>query len=97
MEQITSINPARIEWCCRDYGLTPEELASELGIAKSSMDKVMSGSGGLSFNQLRDVATFLGRGVLFFLEPGDVDLDMVHTAQFRTLARNLRSPRKSGR
>lgn len=86
MEQITAINPARIGWCCRDYDITPEDLASELGIAKSSMDRVMSGEGGFSFTQLSKIAAFFGRGVLFFLEPGKVDGKKVHTAEFRTLA-----------
>ena len=46
----------------------------------------MSGRGGLTFNQLSDIAAFFGRGVLFFLEPGQVDGKKVHTAEFRTLA-----------
>jgi Zn-dependent peptidase ImmA (M78 family) len=86
MEQITQINPERIAWCCADYGTTPSELAAELGIAASTMDRVMSGEGGLSFTQLSKIAKHLGRGVLFFLEPGPVDAERVHTAQFRTLA-----------
>lgn len=86
MERIQSINPERIAWCCADYGITPELLARELGIADASIERVMQGEDGITFNQLRKVAEFFGRGVLFFLEAGPVDATQVHTAQFRTLA-----------
>ena len=85
MEHIQSINPERIAWCCADYGITPGYLALELDIAPSSMERVMAGEDGLTFNQLRKVADYFGRGVLFFLEAGPVDVTEVHTTQFRTL------------
>lgn len=85
MERIQSINPERIAWCCADLGITPGELATELGIAAVSMERVMAGEG-MTFNQLRKVADHFGRGVLFFLEEGPVDEAQVHTLQFRTLA-----------
>ena len=40
----------------------------------------------MTFNQLRKVAEYFGRGVLFFMEDGPVDEMQVHTPQFRTLA-----------
>lgn len=86
MERIQSINPDRIAWCCADQGITPEVLASELGIAPTSIERVMAGEDGMTFNQLRKVADHFGRGVLFFLETGPIDEAQVHTAQFRTLA-----------
>lgn len=86
MERIQSINPERIEWCCADYGITPGDLASELNIAASSIDRVMLGEDGVTFSQLRKIAEYFGRGVLFFLESGPVDETQVHTPQFRTLA-----------
>lgn len=86
MERIQSINPERIAWCCADHGITPSDLASELNIATTSIDRVMAGEDGVTFNQLRKVAEYFGRGVLFFLESGKVDEVQVHTAQFRTLA-----------
>lgn len=86
MERIESINPERIAWCCADYGITPNELASELGIAATSIERVLAGEGGITFNQLRKIAEHFGRGVLFFLESGPVDAAQVHTPQFRTLA-----------
>ena len=86
MERIQSINPKRIAWCCADHGITPSDLAAELGIAAASMERVMAGQDGLTFNQLRKVAAYFGRGVLFFLEEGPVNEVQVHTSQFRTLA-----------
>ena len=85
MERIQSINPERILWCCADYGITPGELAAELDIAPSSIERVIAGEDGMTFNQLRKVADCFGRGVLFFLEEGPVDAAQVHTTQFRTL------------
>ena len=85
MEHIQSINPERIAWCCADYGVTPGDLASELDIAPSSIERVMAGEDGMTFNQLRKVADYFGRGILFFLEADPVDVAGVHTAQFRTL------------
>jgi len=86
MERIQSINPERIAWCCADRGMTAGELASDLGIASGSMDRVMQRKDGMTFNQLRRIADYFGRGVLFFLEAGPVDEAQVHTPQFRTLA-----------
>lgn len=86
MERIQSINPHRIAWCCADHGITPDSLASELGIASASIERVMAGEEGLTFNQLRKIADYFGRGVLFFLETAPVDESQVHTPQFRTLA-----------
>lgn len=86
MERIQSINPERIAWCCADHGITPSDLAAELNIARTSIERVMAGEEGITFNQLRNVAEYFGRGVLFFLEPEPVDEIQVHTAQFRTIA-----------
>lgn len=86
MDRIQSINPARIAWCCADHGITPEVLAAEVGISTDRMSAVMHDGEGLTFNQLRSVADFFGRGVLFFLEPEPVEAPQVHTPQFRTLA-----------
>ena len=86
MERIQSINPKRIAWCCADLGITPGELAVETGISSATMDHVMAGKDGMTFNQLRKVADHFGRGVLFFLEEGAVDEAQVHSSQFRTLA-----------
>ncbi|KXS31608.1 MAG: Uncharacterized protein AWT59_2269 [Candidatus Gallionella acididurans] len=86
MERIQSINPDRIAWCCGDLGITPGELAAETGIAAATMEHVMAGKDGMTFNQLRKLADHFGRGVLFFLEEEPVDEAKVHSLQFRTLA-----------
>lgn len=86
MERIQSINLARIDWCCADHGMTRDELAREIDIAPASFGKVMAGEAGLTFNQLRKLAAFFGRGTLFFMEPGPVNEAKVHSPQFRTLS-----------
>jgi Zn-dependent peptidase ImmA (M78 family)/plasmid maintenance system antidote protein VapI len=86
MERIQSINPERINWCCADRGITPGNLASDLGIALASIEQVMDRKDGLTFNQLRKIAKYFNRGVLFFLEESNIDDAKVHSPQFRTLA-----------
>jgi Zn-dependent peptidase ImmA (M78 family) len=86
MERIQSINLERIDWCCADQGMTRDALAREIGIAPASFAKVMAGEVGLTFNQLRKLAAFFGRGTLFFMEPGPVNEAKVHSPQFRTLS-----------
>jgi Zn-dependent peptidase ImmA (M78 family) len=86
MERIQSINPERLAWCCADYDISPEELSAELGIALSSLNRALEGEDGVTFNQLRKIADYFGRGVLFFLEAGPIVEERVHSPQFRTLA-----------
>lgn len=86
MERVHSINPDRIAWCCAEHGITPGALASQVGISPASIERVMAGEDGITFNQLRKIADYFGRGLLFFLEAGPVDEAQVHTLQFRTLA-----------
>jgi Zn-dependent peptidase ImmA (M78 family) len=86
VERIHSINPDRITWCCADRGITLEELSNELNISESTMERVMNNEDGLTFHQLKRMADYFGRGILFFLEAGPVEETQVHTPQFRTLA-----------
>jgi len=86
MERIHSINPRRIEWCCQDFQVAGEQVAEQLGIGRSTWELVSAGQGGLTFGQLKKLATYFGCGVLFFLEPTPVAEETVHTPQFRTLA-----------
>ncbi len=85
MERIQNINPERIRWCCDDRGISTVELAAQLHFPPSTLDKLMSGDG-VSFAQLRRIADYFQRGVLFFMENMPVDDARVHSAQFRTLA-----------
>lgn len=86
MERIQSINSERIAWCCADLGITLGVLAAETGVSATTLEHVIAGEDGMTFNQLRKVADHFGRGVLFFLEEGPVDETQVHSLQFRTLA-----------
>lgn len=86
VERIHSINPDRIMWCCADRGITLEELSSELNISEATMQRVINNEDGMTFHQLRRMADYFGRGILFFLEAGPIDAAQVHTPQFRTLA-----------
>jgi Zn-dependent peptidase ImmA (M78 family) len=86
MEHVQSVNPERIAWCCADHGISTNDLATELGIALTTMKHIMAGHDAMTFNQLRKIAAYFGRGVLFFLEAGPVDEEQIRTPQFRTLA-----------
>lgn len=80
------INPDRIAWCCEEQRISPAQLAAEVGIAPSTMEKAMGGGDVLTINQLRKIAAYFNRGMLFFLEAGPVNETRVHTAQFRTIS-----------
>jgi len=86
MDRIQSINPNRIQWCCADRGISPQELASEVGVSETTLDKVLGDDGGLTYNQLRKIAGYFNRGVLFFLESGPIADAQVYSPQFRTIA-----------
>ncbi|MFM2111980.1 MAG: hypothetical protein RLZZ271_640 [Pseudomonadota bacterium] len=86
MERIQAINRRRIEWCCDELRMAPDELAAVLEMSPDRWAEFWSDDVGLTFNQLRKLADFFGRGVLFFLDTGPVAPEQVHTPQFRTLA-----------
>ena len=94
MERIESINPERIKWCCADFGITLETLAAEIGISNASLEHLRNGEG-MTFLQLKKVANYFGRGVLFFLEFEPLSKTAVHTLAFRTLANQ--KPELSGK
>ena len=86
MERVHSLNFRRIEWCCQQVGITPSQLASDVGISASTFEQASQGADALTLGQLRRIANYFGRGVLFFLESSPADSDKIYTAQFRTLA-----------
>jgi len=86
MERIQAINPDRILLCCKDYGITPEALSTEIGIAQDTMKQLLSGQGSLTLGQLQKLSNFFQRGILFFLESAKLDEIKIHSSQFRTLA-----------
>lgn len=86
MERIRQINPDRIRWCSDDFGMSLDELPEQLRIAPDRLEAVLAGEGGLTFKQLRAMADFFGRGVLFFLERGKVNHASMRTPEFRSLS-----------
>lgn len=87
MERITAFNPERFLWCCEDFGLSPEDVAQQLQISEGSFAKMLGGEIGPTFGQLRRIAKYFNRGVLFFVQSGAVDEETVHTPQFRSLSK----------
>ena len=85
MERITTINRDRIRWCADERGVSIEDVAAESGVPAKALGKLMDDGTGLTFPQLRKLADYFGRGALFFLDPGPVDEERVHTVQYRTL------------
>ena len=85
MERVHGINAERLKWCCRRTGISPEELAGTLKIAPATLSRALEGEDGLTVNQLKKIANYFNRGMLFFLETGPVEDTSVHSAQFRTL------------
>ena len=85
MDRVHSLNFQRIEWCCEQAGITPEHLASDVGIAIDTLRKAREGIDALTPGQLRKIATYFGRGILFFLEPSPAEQVKIYTPQFRTL------------
>lgn len=86
MGRIDSFNPERLKWCLADRGVTAEQCALDLNISEETLADVLNGEGGPTPNQLRELANYFGRGMLFFLESGPVDERNVRSTQFRTLA-----------
>lgn len=87
MDRIESINRQRVLWCCAEKGVTPDELARDVGISPGTLAKFFEDElAGLTFLQLRKIAEYFGRGVLFFLDQGPAEAERVHTVQYRTLA-----------
>jgi len=98
MDRITNINIDRIYWCCNDQHSSIDELVTLLGINPDVFASFLEGERGLTFNQLKKIADYFGRGILFFLEEGEIDGNTLHSPQFRTitnqkphLSRELRS------
>ncbi|NHZ85144.1 MAG: ImmA/IrrE family metallo-endopeptidase [Planctomycetia bacterium] len=85
MERVRNINPQRIVWNCKEFGITPEILSEQLRISWDNLEKTMQGDEGITVNQLRKIADYFERGILFFLDDKPVNEDIIYTLQFRTL------------
>ena len=70
MDRIESINTERIRWCANERGIALERLADEAGVPQKALASLFEDGLGLTFAQLRKLADYFGRGVLFFLDPG---------------------------
>jgi Zn-dependent peptidase ImmA (M78 family) len=86
MDRITTINPQRVAWCLADLNVSPEQAAKEASLPLERLNAVLEGDGGLTFGQLRQLADYLGRSVLFLLDASPIDAEGVNSPQFRTLA-----------
>ncbi len=86
MARVSSINTERILWCCSDRNISPAELADAIGMDSDKLRSVIDGNAELTISQLKKLAKFFNRGLLFFLEPGPVREERIRTAGFRTLA-----------
>jgi Zn-dependent peptidase ImmA (M78 family) len=86
MEVIKSVNLERIVWCCEEFGISTEQLAAELGIPPKKMEAFNSGEDVFTFKQLRAIAEYFGRGILFFLDTTPIVDREIHSPQFRSLA-----------
>lgn len=85
MNQLDFINTERLQWSINDAAVSVAEVARAIGVNEQRLHEVLSGKSGLTFRQIGKVADFLGRGVFFFLQPGVVPEEKVHSANFRTL------------
>ena len=86
MDKLEKINVQRIRSTAALHSLTLESLFSELKIAGSTLATLNKTSSGLTYTQLSKIAGHLNRGVLYFMEPGEVDPEKMQSAQFRSLA-----------
>lgn len=86
MERLGPVNAQRIHWCCADRDINVEQLADLVGISSKKLTSAINGELGLTFNQLKKIANFFGRGVLFFYEEGPATDEKIRTPQFRTLS-----------
>ena len=85
MERAQNINPQRIVWSCQEFGITPDILSTQLKISRENFNKTLNGEDGITVNQLRKIARYFERGLLFFLEEEPVNEETIHSPQFRTL------------
>lgn len=84
-EKVQRVNPDRIAWCLEEHQIAPEDLASELKIALPTLARALEGEAALSVRQLRKIAEYFSRGMLFFLDRELPVVERVHSGQFRTL------------
>jgi len=85
LDRLDNINVARIRTCAELYDTSLPELFADLDIAESTRKSVEENGGGLTYTQLSKIANYLNRGVLYFMESGNVDKTSLRSTQFRSL------------
>jgi Zn-dependent peptidase ImmA (M78 family)/transcriptional regulator with XRE-family HTH domain len=86
MDRVENINIDRIIWCCKFQRISTEDLALNVGVAQGTIDKLIKREGTISYNQLKKIADYFNRGVLFFLEDSPVIESQVFSPAFRTIS-----------
>lgn len=84
MEKI-QINPNRLQWCCNTLDIDMNYLSKTIKVSKQTLDRAMDNQAILSVNQLKKIADFFKRSLLFFLDPSDVQEEKIYSIQFRTI------------
>jgi Zn-dependent peptidase ImmA (M78 family)/DNA-binding Xre family transcriptional regulator len=85
MAAIKSANIDRIRWCMADRNITAKELAAVIGVKDEKIDAILKGEAALSLTQLKKIAKYFNRGLLFFIARGEVNEKKLRTSGFRTL------------
>ncbi len=85
MERIDFVNIERLRWCIDDAGIPLDRLAQEAGVPEKALRGLLEEGKGLTFNQIKKLAAYFGRGVFFFLQQGELPEEKIHSPQFRTL------------
>ncbi len=84
-KNIVYINPDRLQWCCNQIGITISDLYSKVKVNEEKLAKAMNGEKSLTINQLKKLAIFFNRSLLFFLNPGPIKEEKIYSPQFRTI------------
>lgn len=85
MAAIKSVNIDRIQWCMSDRNIAAEELATEIDVKVERIDSILAGETAPSVTDLKKVAKYFNRGLLFFVSEGEVNETKLRSAGFRTL------------
>ncbi len=86
MGKLKSVNTERIQWCAKDAGLSIEELADATGVSFNKIRQVFGSKDTFNITEIKKIAKYFNRGLLFFFEKAPVKESKIRTAGFRTLA-----------
>lgn len=87
VQRIQPVHRNRIDWCCAQQNVSVDDLAKKLSVKPERLDAEALRKSGLTYGQLKNVAAYFNRGILFFLEDEPINETEFHTPQFRTLSR----------